>query len=163
MLSVSLPATEPFIPFSARLWRALPRGADPLSPAPSPEGRFHHSGQRAIYLSPSPQAAERATARKAGGAGLQLHSYSVTLHRLADLRRTEIRMALCLTGAEASRPWRSERIAGRPASSWRASDAARAAGCDGLIWTVRNAPHLWHLVVLDPSGACLLPLADGQS
>lgn len=162
MLSVSLPGIKPFTPFSARLWRALPKGADPLSPAPSPEGRFHHSGQRAIYLSPSPQAARRATARKAGGADLLLQSYSVTLHHLADLRRAEVCEALGLTGHEASRPWRSERIAGRPASSWCASDAARAAGCDGLIWTVRNAPHLWHLVVFDLSGACLLPLADGQ-
>ncbi|WP_158617291.1 RES family NAD+ phosphorylase [Falsigemmobacter faecalis] len=142
-----MPATEPFIPFSARLWRALPKGADPLSPAPSPEGRFHHSGQQAIYLSPSPQAAGRATARKAGGADLHLQSYLVRLHRLADLRHADVCQALGLTGSEASRPWRSERIAGRPASSWRASDAARAAGCDGLIWTVRNAPHLWHLVV----------------
>lgn len=44
-------------------------------------------------------------------------------------------------------PWLPERSAGLPATSWRASDAVRAAGADGMIYTARSAPHRWHLVL----------------
>lgn len=137
----------PFRTLRARLWRALPEGADPCAPAPAPEGRFHHSGQQALYLSPSPQAALRATARQAKGAQLIAKALDLNVRRLLDLRDPATCAALGLSGSEASRPWRPERIAGLQASSWRASDAARAAGAEGLIWPVRNAPHLWHLVL----------------
>lgn len=153
MPSVSLPGTELLSPLSARLWRVLPKGADPLSPAPSPEGRFHHSGQPALYLSPSAQSALRATTRRIRSPeDYVAQSYLLTTTGIVDLRRAALRKALGLSTEEVSRPWRHERKAGRPASSWKASDLARHMGADGLIWTARNAPQLWHLVLFDWPG-----------
>lgn len=44
-------------------------------------------------------------------------------------------------------PWLPERGAGRPATSWTASDAVRACGLDGMIYTARSTPDRWHLVL----------------
>jgi hypothetical protein len=57
-------------------------------------------------------------------------------------------------------PWLPERSAGRPATSWTASDAVRAAGLDGMIYTARSAPDRWHLVLFcwnAPGAARLAP------
>ena len=54
---------------------------------------------------------------------------------------------LGLQGDEAIVHWRNERRAKKPATSWRASDAARAAGADGMAYPSRKAPQHWHLVL----------------
>lgn len=148
--------------FSGRIWRILPQTAlhAALDPVISEEGRFHHSGQSALYASPTPKAAGRAVARHSSGRSAPLLAIPLILEarRILDLRDPAVVEALGLQGFEPSRPWLPERRAGLAASSWRASDAARDFGAQGMIYTARNAPHLWHLVLFrwnDGAGAVL--------
>jgi RES domain-containing protein len=115
----------------------------------TPEARFHHSGQPALYLSPSPEAAGFAVASFVGpdDPPRVLVPVEVEGARVVDLRDAAHREALGLAGHEPSVPWQPERSAGRPATSWRASDVARAAGADGMIYVARSAPSRWHLVL----------------
>lgn len=158
MPNVSLPGTR----VSARIWRILPAGADPVSPVLSSEGRFHHSGQAALHGSPTPQAAAHAVAPylRPGDPARLVYPLALTAAHLADLRNAATLAALGLQGHEASVPWLPERTAGRPATTWTASDAVRAAGFDGLIYTARSAPDRWHVVLFRwnlPGAANLVP------
>ncbi|MDX5359531.1 MAG: RES domain-containing protein, partial [Rhodobacterales bacterium] len=84
--------------------------------------------------------------------------------RIADLRDPATLAALDLQGHETAVPWLPERAAGQPATTWRASDAVRAAGACGMIYTARSAPDRWHLVLFRwnaASGAQLAP--DGPA
>ncbi|WP_051294672.1 RES family NAD+ phosphorylase [Gemmobacter nectariphilus] len=158
-------ASWPVTDLSGRFWRILPVAADPLSPAPSPEGRFHHSAQRALYCSPTAQAAGHAVAPYLRPGDLRLAvPLRLTGARIADLRDPATLAALGLQGHETAVPWLPERAAGQPATTWRASDAARAAGACGMIYTARSAPDRWHLVLFrwnTASGAQLAP--DGPA
>lgn len=139
----------PVLDLCGRFWRILPAAADPLTPARAPEGRFHHSGQPALYGSPSPRAAGHAVARylRPGGAARYAYPLALTQARIADLRDTAICAALGLRGDETAVPWLPERSHGQPATTWRASDAVRASGADGMIYIARSAPDRWHLVL----------------
>jgi hypothetical protein len=44
-------------------------------------------------------------------------------------------------------PWQPQRATGRAATTWAASDAVRAAGADGLIYSARSMPTRWHVVL----------------
>ena len=145
MPNASCPVTE----LSGRFWRILPATADPLTPVRSAEGRFHHSGQDALYCSPSAQAAGYAVARylRAGDAPRMAFPLLVRHARIADLRQPATLDALGLQGPEPAVPWLPERSLGLPATAWRASDAVRAAGASGMIYTARTAPDRWHLVL----------------
>lgn len=132
-----------------------------LAGAKSPEGRFHHDGQPALYLSPTPDAAGHAIAAYLRPDDPARVIIALTLQnaRVVDLRDPATLQTLRLDGTEASTPWQPERQQGLPATTWRASDAARATGADGMIYTARSAPSRWHLVlfswnrVLQPHGA----------
>jgi RES domain-containing protein len=139
------------VPLSGTFYRVvfaqdLPRILDG---AIHPEGRFHHDGQAALYLSPS---------LKSVGFAIDIYvkpedpprvvqALALRSARMVDLRQPETCRALGLTGAESSTPWMPERAAGRPASSWAASDAARASGACGMIFAARRDPTRWHLVL----------------
>ncbi len=60
---------------------------------------------------------------------------------ILDFRTPETEEMLGLKWRETAVPWAEQRTAGSPATSWRASDAARAAGADGMIYPP-NAPTL---------------------
>ena len=115
----------------------------------TPEARFHHSGQPALYLSPSPEAAGFAVASFVGADDPPrvLVPIRVEGARVVDLRDAAHCAALGLAGHEPSVPWQPERAEGRPATSWRASDAARASGADGMVYVARSEPSRWHLVL----------------
>lgn len=158
MPNASLPGTD----ISGRFWRLLPAAADPLSPVLSREGRFHHDGQAALYCSPSPEAAAHAIARylRPGDAPRLAYPLALTAARIADLRDASTLAALGLKGHETAVPWLPERAAGRPATTWTASDAVRAARLHGMIYTARSAPDRWHLVLFcwnRPGAAQLQP------
>jgi RES domain-containing protein len=134
---------------SGRFWRSLFETdvALVLDGARLPEGRYHHDGQPALYISPSPD-----YSRIAIDAYLRdddpprvIVPLDVVGARLADLRDPTVQRALGLAGTEASVPWRPERVKGRPATSWIASDAARDAGADGIIYAARSDPIRWHV------------------
>lgn len=136
---------------SGRFWRIVPehRLDRVLEGAASPEGRFHRDGQRAIYLSPSPWDAAFAVAPYLRPGDAPRVSVPLFLEQacLADLRDGDTCAALGLRGDETAIPWLPERARGLPATTWRASDAAREAGHDGMIYAARSAPERWHLVL----------------
>ena len=72
--------------------------------------------------------------------------------RLLDLRDPTVMQALGLQGTEPSVPWMPERAAVQPATSWRASDAAREIGADGILFASRRAPERWHLTLFRWNG-----------
>ena len=120
-----------------------------LQGAITPEGRFHHSGQPAFYMSPTPDAAAIAVATylRDGDAPRIIAPLKVTNARILDLRRDDVLAHLGLNGAEPSVLWQPQRAKGLPATSWAASDAARHADADGMIYTSRKDPTRWHLVL----------------
>ncbi len=113
------------------------------------EGRFHHDGQSALYASPSPQTA--AIAIKAyldeGDPPRVLVPLALRDASMVDLRDPDTCAALSIDPAWPSVLWSEERAAGQAATSWRASDAVRASGADGMIYASRTAPERWHVVL----------------
>lgn len=120
-----------------------------LLPASNPEGRFHHDGQQAIYLSPTRQAAAVAidSYYRDDDPPRLIVPISVDAPRILDFRKSATSETFALRGDETVADWRNERSAGRSASSWIASDAARAAGAPGMIYPSRKSPPNWHLVL----------------
>ena len=131
------------IPFRGTVWRLLFAGAldRAASPGPSPEGRFHHSGQPALYTSLTREGCGIAIRRylRADDAPRVLVPLDIDADRIADLRGA---------GA-ASAVWQDIRATGAPAPTWRLSDAARAAGAQGLLYRSRSRPDLLHLALFD--------------
>lgn len=139
--------------FSGTVWRAVPAAADACRPVASPEGRFHHSGQWAIYSSLTPEGTVVAIRRylRPDDHAREIVALKVSLSQVADLRGR----------AQASVIWQDDRAAtGEPSPTWALSDAARAAGAQGMLYSSRSRPDLTHLVLFDPaalrgSGTCL--------
>ena len=125
-----------------------------LQGAQSPEGRFHHDRQPALYASPSPEFSRVAVDAylRDGDAPRVIVPMDVTGANLADLRDPEMQRRLGLTGTEASTLWQPQRAQARPATSWIASDAARGAGADGIIYAVRSDAARWHIVLFRWNG-----------
>ncbi len=136
------------------------RAAEVLDGVTHPEGRFHHDGQRALYASPSPETAGIAIDiyLKPDDPDRVIVPLKLCNARLADLRDASTCADLAIDPHWPSVPWADERAAGQPATSWRASDAARAAGADGMIYASRRVPSRWHVVLFvwnDSAGATL--------
>jgi RES domain len=126
-----------------------------------PEGRYHHDGQPALYLSPSPEYSRIAidVYLRDGDPPRVIVPLQLANAHLADLRDPVVQRQLNLIGTEASVPWQPERAAGLPATSWIASDAARTAGADGMIYGARSDLQRWHIVLFRwnvPSGPQIL-------
>jgi len=141
-------------PLSGRFYRIIFATDLPnvLDGALSPEGRFHHHNQRTIYMSPSPQAAAVAVNiyLKPDDPPRLVVPLRISAARILDFRTPETEKSLGLEWRETAVPWAKQRAAGLPATSWRASDAARAAGADGMIYPSRTLPsRWWHLVLFD--------------
>lgn len=118
-------------------------GQDARAVVRSPEGRFHHSGQRAIYTSPTAEGTAVAIRRyvSPGDAPRVVAALDLAAIRVADHRGDP---ALSVV-------WQDIRAAGAPSPTWAWSDAARAAGADGLLYSSRSRPDLSHLVLFaDP-------------
>lgn len=140
------------IPFSGTVWRILAadRAGDALKPARHPEGRFHHSGQPALYASLSAEGAGVAIARylAPGDEARVIVPLAVTAARIADHRGNRA----------ASIVWQEDRAAtGAPAPTWAFADAARAAGAQGMLYSSRSRPDLAHLVLFDLTTVMLAP------
>ena len=136
-----------------------------LQGAITPEGRFHHSGQAALYMSPTPEAAKIvvATYLSDGDPPRIIAPLKVTNARVLDLRRGDVLAHLGLTGAEPSVLWQPQRAMGLPATSWAASDAVRGAGADGMIYTSRKDPARWHLVLFHWNTGAAIVQEDGPA
>lgn len=114
-----------------------------------PEGRFHSDGQAALYASPSPDTAAVAIDiyLKPDDPDRLMIPLLLTHARLADLRDPAVCDSLGIDPLWPSVPWANERANGQPATSWRASDAVRKSGADGMIYASRRAPTRWHVVL----------------
>jgi RES domain-containing protein len=136
---------------SGRFWRSVfaADAARVLEGARSPEGRYHHDGQAALYLSPTPEFSRIAIDAylRADDPPRVIVPLEVRDARLVDLRNVTVQRALGLKGTEAGTLWQPERAMGRPATSWIASDAARAANAQGIIYAARSDPARWHVVL----------------
>jgi RES domain-containing protein len=119
-----------------------------------PEGRYHHSGQDALYISPTPEYSRVAVDAylREGDPPRLIVPLLLTEAKLIDIRLREVQLALGLNGTEANTLWQPERAAGRPATSWIASDAARSVGADGMIYSARSEPSRWHVVLFQWNG-----------
>ena len=138
-------------PISGRFYRIIFESdlARVLDRVPNPEGRFHHDRQPALYLSPSHNAARVAidSYYRSNDAARVIVPLKLSGANILDFREVATSDRLGLMGGETTVHWRRERRAKKPATSWRASDAARAAGADGMIYHSRKAPPLWHIVL----------------
>lgn len=131
--------------FEGPLWRILAadRAHDPLGPVQAPEGRFHHSGQSALYASLSPEGAGVAIARYVRQDPGTRRVIIPLLARLAHVR--DLR-----TGADPARAsvvWQDMRASGAPAPTWAFSDAARQGGAEAMLYPSRSRPDLSHIVL----------------
>ncbi|MGR3497916.1 MAG: RES family NAD+ phosphorylase [Limimaricola soesokkakensis] len=143
-------------PFSGRVWRICDDAADPLAPVASPEGRFHHDGQPALYVSLSPEGAAVALATYAAPADAprRLWPLDLVTADLADLRDENVRTSLGVDLEDLVARWADDRAAGRPARSWRASDRLRDLGASGFLYPSRKSPEHGHLVLFSIRGLC---------
>jgi hypothetical protein len=130
-------------PFAGIVWHMIPAGGDPQRPASAPEGRFHHSGQLALYTSLTVEGTVVAMQRylRADDPPRLVVPLTIAAARLADQRGNPA----------ASVVWQDIRAAGAPAPTWAFSDQARAAGAQGLLYSSRSRPDLVHLVLFDLS------------
>lgn len=125
------------------------RAAEALAPAISPEGRFHHDSQPALYVSPRPDWACHAIAAYVRPDDpprviVELH---LTSARLLDLRDPTHCATFGIDPTLATVPWLPQRAKSVPTSTWDVADLARASGTDGMIYTARTKPSRWHVVL----------------
>lgn len=128
-----------FTAFQGTLYRMILRGSDPCATVASPEGRFHHHGQSAIYTSLTPKGTVVAMQRylRDDSRPRMIVPLSVAIDRVADLRGV----------AAASIVWQDIRQIGARAPTWDISDWARKAGAQAMIYSSRTRPDLAHLVL----------------
>ncbi|WP_420584695.1 RES family NAD+ phosphorylase [Ruegeria sp.] len=135
--------------FSGPVWRilSLSHADAPLVPAQAPEGRFHHSGQTALYASLSAEGAGVAIRRyvSAGDPPRIIQQARVTGARLIDLRGQRHTTII----------WQDVRETGATSPTWQYSDHARMSGADGMLYSSRSRPDLSHIVLFNISDAII--------
>ena len=122
---------------------------DSLQGARSPEGRFHHDGEPALYMSSRPDWALKAVEAylRPGDPPRVTVPLALGPARIVDLGDAALCDRLGIDAAHAAIPWQPQRARGEAPHTWRPADASRRAGADGMIYTARSAPDRWHLVL----------------
>jgi len=141
------------IAFEGSLWRILSADhPDPLAPVRGGEGRFHHSGQPALYASLSAEGAGVAIQRyvSPNDPPRILQRLTARLTRLVDLRELP-------DPGVASVVWQDIRAQGHLAPTWAISDAARRDGAEGVLYPSRSRPDLTHIALFDWDADRLTP------
>lgn len=120
-----------------------------LTGAKNPEGRFHHDGLPALYLSSRTDWAAKAieTYRHAGDPRRVAVPLRVEKARIVDLRKADHCRLLSIRPLDASVPWQPQRQLGQSADSWKPADIIRSSEADGMVYSARSAPERWHLVL----------------
>ncbi len=131
--------------FSGPVWRILflSQADAPLAPARAPVGRFHHSGQAALYASLSAEGAAVAIRRyvSASDPPRILQQVQIANAKLVDIRGQR----------DATIIWQDVHGANGTSPTWRFSDRAREQGADGLLYSSRSRPELSHVVLFNIS------------
>ncbi|MCK0095289.1 RES domain-containing protein [Yoonia sp. F2084L] len=113
--------------------KALTEAADILAPAHAPEGRSHREGQRALYLSASPEGCVVATARYTDDAtpGRGIFPLRVTNARVVDLRDDAATAALGIDTRHRAIEWQSLRAKGLHVADMGSGGSG---ACAGVGW-----------------------------
>lgn len=132
--------TLPMNAFDGPIWRLVAKATanTPAVPASAPEGRFHRSGQIAVYGSLSAEGAIVA---------IQRYLNDEVARVLIPMRLTANRVADARGLASASVVWQNLKSAGHPSPTWAVSDAARQANADAMLYSSRSWPELSHIVI----------------
>jgi RES domain-containing protein len=147
---------------SGRFFRVIEAGDDdPLSAkAHRTPGRFHRAGERALYISPSPDSAAIAIGHRvlAGDkAARTLIGVELKDAIVIDLLDEQACARFGITYADAAAPWMRVFEAGKTPLSWAVADKLRSRGVHGLIDPSRRAPGygLWRITLFrwNESGA----------
>ena len=138
---------------SGRFWRSTFIGNESkiFEPASAPNGRWHHDGQRALYLSASPEGCRIALKvyQNSDDPDRGIFRVRVENAKIADLRRPEIRRALRTTLPEVHAFWADLMANGQTSPTWAISDALRKMGADRLLTPSRSRPDLTHLTLFN--------------
>lgn len=134
---------------SGRFWRAIAaKRVDQVLVPPGPDsaGRYHRPGERALYITPQADWATIAIGRYLLADGLErvVVPLEVDGAKLFDQRDPAACAALGIDPQLSQVRWNDELAAGRESPSWRASDAARAAGAQGIVDVSRGIAGGWH-------------------
>ena len=140
MQNASLPSRSELVRFSGTVWRILfaDQSNAPFEAARAPAGRFHHSGQFAIY-----------TSLTAEGCGVAIKRYVTNRDPARVILALDVRNASLLDvthNNEASMVWQGVHESGQLSPTWAFSDQARAHNADGILYSSRSRPDLTHAV-----------------
>jgi RES domain-containing protein len=126
--------------FSGIIWRAAIEGRSPLIPAAAPEGRFHHSGQPALYASLTPEGCRVAIRRylRADDPPRLIHPLRFGAERVIDMSGKP----------DLSIVWQDWRDGG-PSPTWAVSDRLRRQGWQAMLYSSRSRPDLTHIVIFN--------------
>ena len=139
---------------SGRFWRAIAadRAASVLDP-PGPEsaGRYHRPDQPALYITPESDWATIAIGRYLLADGVDRVVVPLDLDGACvfDQRDPEACAMLGIDPEQSQVRWNDELAAGREPPSWRASDAARSVGAQGIIDVSRGIEGGWHVCLFE--------------
>ncbi len=144
---------------SGRFFRVLAEGEDDAlgqNPQRAP-GRFHRAGERALYLSPSPDAAAIAVGEhvRPGDGPRKIVAMELKDAHLLDLLDEKACALFGVAYADAASPWDRVLESGKTPPSWSVADRLRARGVAGLIDPSRRAPGagLWRITLFNWNGA----------
>ena len=129
--------------FNGLVWRLINQNfsSQPYLPAKAPDGRFHHSGQTAIYTSLTPEGTQVAIKRYlTDKIPRVLCRFELNATRVADIRNDPV----------ASMVWQDIVAEGRLSPTWKYSNSARDAGAQAMLYSSRSQPELTHAVIFDP-------------
>lgn len=135
---------------SGRFWRAIAAervGRVLDAPGLDSAGRYHRPGQPALYITPEADWATIAIGRYMLTDGMTRVVVPLELDGadMFDQRDPAACAALGIDPALSQVRWNDELAAGREPPSWAASDAARAAGAQGIIDVSRGIADGWHV------------------
>lgn len=124
----------------------LPQACAPVA---APEGRFHHSGQKALYAGLSAQAAAISITRYVAPSDpprsrVELHLSGGIFF---DATRSANLLELGFDSEDPMRRWDLDRAADRQPRTWALAEALRAVGFDGMVYPCRLDPSLTNIVV----------------
>jgi len=147
-----IPADAPFVEvISGTFYRMKFKNeaANLLRPAHSPEGRWHHDGQTALYLSETPEGTHIASRMymRPNDPEREVYPLTVTNARVLNLRNEAALQHHNIDTREKHSMWHEVRAQGKPSPTWAISDAIRALGFDGMLCPSRSRPDLTHLTL----------------
>lgn len=128
----------------------LAEADDILGPARAPEGRAHYGGQKALYLSGSPEGTVIASRlyMKPGDAPRGIFCLQIDGARVVDLRDDTATAYFGIDVSQRAVDWQSLRRKGLRSPTWTISDKVRKLGLDGMLYASRKDPENTHHLTL---------------